>query len=128
MDMGTPKLNRLELGTLQYERRPSQNRRHREMHLYSCTAVSELLEKRAATLGPPQEQEPAPRDDRLHPKNDPLIDHEYATPLTALQDEPSPEDIIWDGEHINEPNILLEDAMLLYCVCLRLITFRPLKY
>ncbi|VDB84925.1 unnamed protein product [Peniophora sp. CBMAI 1063] len=115
---GTPRLNRTELGTLQYEQRRSQKDVHRRIHLYNLQAVLALLDRRNEALGLPLElDEPTTtRDDHLHPKDPPLIDHDYIPPLDAHQDDPAPKDIIWEGEHIDEPNLLLEDALLLYCL------------
>ncbi|KZV66697.1 hypothetical protein PENSPDRAFT_636718 [Peniophora sp. CONT] len=116
MSMGTPKLSQLELGTLRYEQRPSRQGQNRPMHLYNYAAVLTLIEARVPFLGPPKEPKAVPRDDHLHPKDPPLIDHEYIPPPDVHPADPAPEDIIWEGENIDVPNLLLEDAMLLYCL------------
>ena len=117
-DYGLPKLTDVELGTLPCELRMSDN--GYLMKLYSVPAIRKLISERAKALG---QTLPARRpvvytfpDSHCHPKDAPLIDHQYTPPPDAHPEDPAPEDILWDGEHIRYSNIVLYDACLLYCV------------
>ena len=117
-DYGLPKLTDLELDTLPCELRTNDNSGYL-MKLYSVLAVRKLISERAKALG----QTLPPRrpvvytlpDSHCHPKDAPLIDHQYTPPPDAHPEDPAPEDILWDGEHIRYSNIVLHDACLLYC-------------
>ncbi|KZV71069.1 hypothetical protein PENSPDRAFT_752063 [Peniophora sp. CONT] len=116
-----PKLTERELLTLAYETRPNPIEGYRASHEYSVNDIDALIQEKALALGvtvkaPQPPPPPPPSDDWWDPLHPPLIVPDYTPPENAHPDDPSPEDIIWDGEHIRHRNILLQDACLLYCV------------
>ncbi|KAK7049368.1 hypothetical protein VNI00_005969 [Paramarasmius palmivorus] len=126
LDDVKPRLKPEELATLPHERRISPASGH-EMKLYSVSDVRRLIRERAIALKLPISV-PKPSLCTLNPEADnllgrlsyrskALVRHLYVPPPGSSDQDPVPEDIIWEGEHVwGDFGIEVHDACLLYCL------------
>jgi len=70
--------------------------------------------KRKAPAAVPTPQ-PGSLEDRLSPTVQPIKDHDYVPPDNTSPDDPPPEAIVWQGEHVT-CNVTIWDACMLYCL------------